>query len=117
MDGETIMKFTTIELAKMVEQSLRKIAEEERKQRWKQVMESDAFIKDVHETITGINYDSFKIISEKQTENNNTIIEFETIQWLETEFTINEPYQFKRKGTLLITKDGKAELIEFVNSD
>jgi hypothetical protein len=29
MDGETIMKFTTIELAKMVEQSLRKIAEEE----------------------------------------------------------------------------------------
>lgn len=117
MDGEIIMNYTTIELAKMVEQSLRKIAEEERKQRWKQVMESDTFIKDVHETITGINYDSFKVISEKQTKNNDTIIEFEAIQWLETEFTINKPYQFKRKGTLLIRKNGKAELIEFVNSD
>ncbi|MEX2720380.1 MAG: hypothetical protein Q6362_003040 [Candidatus Wukongarchaeota archaeon] len=111
------MKFTTEELVKMVEQSLRKIIEEERKQRWKQVMESDAFIKDVHETIIGINYDSFKVISEKQTKNNDTIIEFEAIQWLETEFTINEPYQFKRKGKLLITKDGKAELIEFIHSD
>ena len=111
------MKYTTEKLVKMVEQSLKKIAEEERKQRWKQVMESDTFIKDVHETITGINYDSFKVISEKQTKNNDTIIEFEAIQWLETEFTINEPYQFKRKGTLLIRKNGKAELIEFVNSD
>jgi hypothetical protein len=112
-----IMNYTTIELAKMVEQSLRKIAEEERKQKRKQVMESDTFIKDVHETITGINYDSFKVISEQQTKNKNIIIEFKAIQWLETEFTVNEPYQFKRKGTLLIRKNGKAELIEFVNSD
>ena len=117
MEGETTMKYTTKELAKIVEQLLRKQAEEERKQRWKEVMESDAYVKDVHETDTGIDSESFKVISESHTENNDTIIEFEAVQWLYTEFTLNEPHQFKMKGKLLIKKDGKAELIKFIPSD
>lgn len=107
------MKFTATELAKIVQRLLRKQAEEERKQRWKEVMDSDAYIKEVHETSTGINSESFKVISEIQTESGDTLIEFESIQWLDTEFTVNEPHQFPVKGKLLIRKEGDAELIQF----
>jgi len=74
------MKFTTEELTLIVERLLKKRAEEERKQRWKEVMESDQFIKDVHESDTGISSNSLKVISENQTESGDTIIEFEAIQ-------------------------------------
>lgn len=107
------MKITTEELALLVERLLKKRAEEERKRRWKEVMDSDQFIKDVHESDTGISSKSFEIISESQTESGDTIIEFEAIQWLETEFTINAPHQFEVKGKLLLRKDGEAELLYF----
>lgn len=104
------MKFTAEELALIVEHLLKKQAEVERKQRWKEVLESDQFIKDVHESDTGISSKTLKVISESQTESGDTIIEFEAIQWLETEFTVNAPHQFKMKGKLLLRKDGEAEL-------
>ena len=105
------MNYTSEELCQIVEQLLRKKAEEERKQRWNEVRNSDAFIQDVHESSTGISSESFQIISESQNKQGDTIIEFETVQWLETEFTVNEPHQFKVKGRLLIRKDGTIELI------
>jgi len=107
------MKITTEELALIVERLLKKRAEEERKRRWKEVMESDQFIKDVQESDTGISSNSLKVISENQTENGDMIIEFEAIQWLETEFTINAPHQFEVKGKLLLRKDGEAEFLYF----
>lgn len=70
------MKITTEELALLVERLLRKRAEKERKRRWREVMDSDQFIKDVHESDTGISSKSFEIISERQTESGDTIIEF-----------------------------------------
>ena len=108
------MNFTPKELAKKVEQLLHKQAEEERKQRWKEIQESDAYIKEIHESSTGISHNSFKIISESQTEQGDTIIKFVTVQWLETEFTINEPHEFKVEGKLLIRKDGTFELLQFI---
>jgi hypothetical protein len=90
---------------------LRKKAEEERKQRWDEVKASDAFIQEVHESSTGISSNSFQLISENQNKQGDTIIEFEAVQWLETEFTVNEPHQFKVKGRVLIRKDGTIDLI------
>ncbi|MFX1520556.1 MAG: hypothetical protein ACFFCD_11615 [Promethearchaeota archaeon] len=102
------MKFTKEKLAKMVGDLLRKRAEEERKRRLEEEEE------DVHESDTGIDPESFKVVSDSQTEDGDTIIEFEAVQWVATEFTIDVPYQFNVKGKLLIKKDGKAELIKFV---
>lgn len=53
------MKITTEELALLVERLLKKRADEERKRRWKEVMNSDQFIKDIHESDTGISSKSF----------------------------------------------------------
>lgn len=86
-NGEIEVKFTTSELAKMVGDLLRKRAEEERKRR---VEEGE----DVHESDTGIDPESFKVVSESQTEDGDTIIEFEAVKWVATEFTIDVPYQF-----------------------
>ncbi|MFQ6124244.1 MAG: hypothetical protein ACE5R6_06500 [Candidatus Heimdallarchaeota archaeon] len=59
------MKFTTKKLAMIVERLFKKRAEEKRKQQWKEIMESDQFIKDIHESDTGISLKSCKVISEK----------------------------------------------------
>ncbi len=73
------MKLTPTGLAKIVERLIRERAEEQRKRRWKDVMESDQFIKDVHESDTGISSKSFQIISDSQIKSGDTMIEFEAI--------------------------------------
>jgi len=107
------LNFTPKELAKIVEQILHKQAEEERRRRSREVQESDAYIKEIHESSTGISPESFRIITESQTEHGDTIIEFEVVQWLDTEFTVNEPHQFNVEGKLLIRKNGTFELLQF----
>ncbi len=77
----------------------------------KKRMESDDFIKDVHEADIGISSNDFEILSETETEEGDVIIEYKTIEYVLTEFTVDEPYKFEKIGKILLKKNGDAELL------
>ena len=105
------MNLTNEELAKLVQDLLNKEAEERKKKLWEERKKSDDFIKDVHEAYIGIDPDSFRIISTQQLESGDTIIEWEATEYVETEFTVDEPYRFEKTGKLLITSEGESKLV------
>jgi len=72
--------------------------------------ESGAFIQDVHEARIDIDPKSFTIISQREEANGDLVIEWTTVEYVTTEFTVDEPYEFERKGTLIVHRDGTAEL-------
>ena len=104
------MELSVEELAKLVQDLLNKEAQERKKKLCEERKKSDDFIKDVHEAYIGIDPDSFKIISTQQLENGDTIIEWEATEYVETEFTVDEPYKFEKKGKLIITSSGESRL-------
>lgn len=105
------MEMAKEELANLVQDLLNAAAQERKKKLMEERMKSDDFIKDVHEAYISIDPDSFRIVSKQQLENGDTIIEFETIEYVETEFTVDEPYKFEKYGKLLITAQGEAKLL------
>jgi hypothetical protein len=106
------MELSVEEIAKLVENLLNEAAQERKKKLIEERMKSSDFIKDVHEAYIGIDSDSFKIISKQQDEIGDLIIEWEAIEYIETEFTVDEPYKFEKSGKLLIRKNGEAELLK-----
>ena len=76
----------------------------------KKRMESDDFIRDVHEADIGISSDDLEIHSTSETED-GIIIEWSAIEYVLTEFTVDEPYKFPRSGKLLLRTNGDAELL------
>lgn len=105
------MEMTNEELAKLIQDLLNIEAEERKKKLWEERKKSEDFIKDVHEAFIVIDPDSFKIISTQQLENGDTILEWEAIEYVETEFTVDEPYKFEKKGKLIITSNGESRLL------
>jgi hypothetical protein len=105
------MELSIEEIAQLVQDLLNKEAQERKKKLWEERAKSDDFIKDVHEAYISIDPDSFKIISKKQLENGDTIIEWEAIEYVETEFTADEPYKFEKSGILVITEKGNISLL------
>lgn len=103
--------FDVKQLAALVEQLLNEQAQELKKELLKKRMESDDFIKDVHEAHIDIDPASFKIISSSTTDQGDTIIEWETAEYVTTESTVDEPYKFEKRGRLLLKVDGHAELL------
>jgi len=99
------------ELAKLVERVLNEKAQERKKELLKKRMESDAFIKDVHEATIGIDPKEFEILSETTTEEGDIIVEWKAIEYVLTEFTLDEPYKFEKRGKILLKKNGEAELL------
>ena len=98
------------ELTKLINQLLYEKTQERKKELLKKRMESDAFIKDVHEADISISSDDLEILSETETED-GVLIEWKAIEYVLTEFTVDEPYQFPRTGKLLLKNDGSAELL------
>ncbi|MFX0108568.1 MAG: hypothetical protein ACFE7R_09810 [Candidatus Hodarchaeota archaeon] len=72
--------------------------------------ESGAFIQDVHESRIGISSKAFKITSQKEEANGDLVIEWKTVMYLDTEFTVDKPYEFEKEGILVVHRDGTAEL-------
>jgi hypothetical protein len=92
------------ELAALVEELLRLKAEARKR---KLLAERG----DVHEADISINPSEFKIVSESTTDDGNTLIEWQAVEYVLTEFTVSEPYRFERSGKLLIKQNGEAELL------
>ena len=103
------------ELATIVERLLNQAAQERKKELLKKRMESDDFIRDVHEAHIGIDPSSFEVVSRQETDDGHTLIEWTAIEYVTTEFTLDEPYKFKLSGKLLIRTDGTAELIHVLS--
>jgi hypothetical protein len=98
------------ELADIIERLLNEKAQERKKELMQKRMESDDFIKEVHEADIGISENDLEILSKTETED-GVILEWSAIEYVLTEFTVDEPYQFPRSGKLLLKKDGCAELL------
>lgn len=105
------MKIDVKELAKLIERLLNEKAQERKKELLKKRMESDAFIKDVHEADIGIDPKELEILSETITEEGDVIVEWKAIEYVLTEFTLDAPYQFEKRGKILLKKNGEAELL------
>jgi len=90
------------ELAKLVQQ----LIDEKVKERRGELEEQGDF----HESMVGFDLSTFRIISETKTENDDTVIKWEAVDYILTEFTVDEPHQIKRTGTLILKKDGASEL-------
>ena len=105
------MEFDMKELARIIERLLNEEAQERKKELMKKRMESDDFIQDVHEADIGIDPNELEILSETPTDDGNVIVEWKAIEYVLTEFTVDEPYQFETKGKIILRKNGKAELL------
>ncbi|MDF1537637.1 MAG: hypothetical protein P1Q69_01880 [Candidatus Thorarchaeota archaeon] len=105
------MKHDAKELAKLVEKLLNERAQKRKRELLKKRMESDDFINDVHEAEIGIDPNEFDILSETTTEEGEVILEWNAIEYVLTEFTVDEPYQFHKTGKVLLKKNGNAELL------
>ena len=92
------------ELAELVQHLLVKKAKERRKA----ILEKRG---DVHEADISIDPSTFKILSETETESGDTIIEWEAVEYVLTEFTVSEPYRFERSGKLILKTDGSSDLL------
>lgn len=105
------MKLDMKELAGIIERLLNEKTQERKKELMKKRMESDDFIKDVHEADIGIDPNELEILSQTTTETGDVIVEWKAIEYVLTEFTVDEPYQFEKRGKILLKKDGAAELL------
>ena len=99
------------ELAGIIERLLNEQAQERKKELLKKRMESDDFIKDVHEADIGIDPNELEVISKVTTDDGDTIVEWKVIEYVLTEFTADESYQFEKRGKVLLRKTGEAELL------
>ncbi len=99
------------ELAKIIERLLNEEAQERKKELLKKREESGDFIQDVHEADIGIDPSELEILSKTTTEEGHTIVEWKAIEYVLTEFTVDEPYQFEKRGKLLLKKNGEVELL------
>lgn len=99
------------EIAKIVEDLLNKRAQERKKELLRKRQEEGGFIVDVHEAEIGIDPDNFEIISQHENDDGSILIEWKATEYVLTEFTVDEPHQFIRRGKLLI-RDDKYELVE-----
>jgi hypothetical protein len=68
---------------------------------------------DVHEAMIGMDASTFKILSETKTEEGDTVIKWEAMDYITTEFTVDEPHEIKRTGTLILKKDGSSNLVNW----
>lgn len=105
------MEFDMKELAGIIERLLNEKAQERKKELMKKRMESDDFIKDVHEADIGIDPNELEVLSQTTTEEGDVIVEWKAIEYVLTEFTVDEPYQFEKRGKILLRKNGEAELL------
>lgn len=105
------MKLNKKELADLLERLLNEKAQERKEELLKQRMESDDFIKDVHEAQIGIDFKELEVISETVNDEGDIIVEWKAIEHVLTEFTVDEPYQFEKRGKILLKKNGEAELL------
>ena len=105
------MELDMKELAGIIERLLNEKAQERKKDLMKKRMESDDFIKEVHEADIGINPNELEVLSQTTTEDGDVIVEWKAIEYVLTEFTVDEPYQFDIRGKLLLRKTGEPELL------
>ena len=91
------------ELAKLVLQ----LIDEKVKERHRELLEEQ---EDDHEAMIGIDPSTFKILSETNTEEGDALIKREVVDYITTEFTVEEPHRIRRTGTLILKKDGSSEL-------
>lgn len=105
------MEFDMKELAGIIERLLNEKAQERKKELMKKRMESDDFIKDVHEADIGIDPNELEVLSQTTTEEGDVIVEWKAIEYVLTEFTVDEPYQFEKRGKILLRKNGEAEVL------
>ncbi|MHA2141336.1 MAG: hypothetical protein ACXADC_07620 [Candidatus Thorarchaeota archaeon] len=94
------------ELVKLVQQ----LIDEKIKERRKELLEER---EDVHEAMSDIDPSTFKILSETVTDEGDTVIKWEVVEFVTTEFTVDEPHRFERKGTIVIKRDGSSELVNW----
>ena len=99
------------ELAGLIERLLNEQAQERKKELVKKMMESDDFIKDIHEADIGIDPNELEILSETTTEEGDVIVEWNAIEYVLTEFTVDEPHKFEKRGKIILKKNGEAELL------
>ncbi len=100
------MTQTRDELAKLVQQ----LIDEKIKERRKELLEEEG---DVHEAMSDIDSSTFNILSETKTEDGDTVIKWEAVEYVTTEFTVDEPHRLERKGTLILKKDGSSDLVNW----
>lgn len=105
------MKRNTHALAEMVQELLRLKAEQRRRELILKRRDSGGSIQEVHEADISVDPSSFKVISESTTDDGDTLIEWEVVEYVLTEFTVDEPYRFEKSGRLLIKQNGEAELL------
>ncbi|MHA1960074.1 MAG: hypothetical protein ACW99U_07585 [Candidatus Thorarchaeota archaeon] len=105
-----MVAFDKEELAKIVERLLNKAAAKRRRELMEERKRSDDFVRDVHEAHITIDPATFKVISIREDEG-KTVVEWEAIEYVDTEFTMDVPYEFERAGMLLISSDGKHRLL------
>ncbi|MHA2424041.1 MAG: hypothetical protein ACXAEF_04590 [Candidatus Thorarchaeota archaeon] len=98
------MNRSTHELAAIVEELLRLKAEARRR---KILAERG----DIHEADISLDPSTFKVVSKSTTDDGDTLIEWQAVEYVLTEFTISEPYRFEKSGRLLLKKNGAAELL------
>ena len=65
---------------------------------------------DTHEAMIGFDLSTFRITSEAKTDDDNIVIKWEAIDYITTEFTVEEPHKVKRTRTLILKKDRTSEL-------
>ncbi|UCE11076.1 MAG: hypothetical protein JSW61_03840 [Candidatus Thorarchaeota archaeon] len=102
--------FDEKELAKIVEKLLNKAAAERRRELLEARKRSDDYVRDIHEAHITVDPATFRVTSITE-EEGRTLIEWEAVEYVDTEFTMDEPYEFERSGTLVITAGGKHKLL------
>ena len=65
----------------------------------------------VGEADIGIDPNDLEIISKATTDEGDVIVEWKAIEYVLTEFTVDEPYQFEKRGKIILRKKGDAELL------
>jgi hypothetical protein len=91
------------ELAKLVQH----LIDEKVKKRREELMDKHG---DIHKAMTSVDPSTFKILSENKNEDGDTVVKWEVVDYITTEFTVDNPHEIRRTGTLILKEDGSSEL-------
>ena len=66
--------------------------------------------------MSDIDAHSFKTLSETKTEDGDTLIRWNVVEFVTTELTVGAPHRFERKGILILRNDGSNELFYWLSA-